>query len=347
MHDLEIQRNVPLAPLTTLELGGKAHFFVRAADASTVLAALRWASEGGLDVAILAGGSNLIVADEGYQGLVIQVAIADIDFESGGVVEAGAGVPWERVVDGAVTRGWAGIECLTGIPGSTGATPIQNVGAYGQEVADVIERVHVIDRESLQEGELSAEDCGFAYRDSVFKQNPDRYVVCGVRFALRSDGTGTVRYAELARRVSSEASLGAIRNAVFDLRRAKSMVIDPDDPNRRNAGSFFLNPIVSREEADRIVALAIAEGLARTESEVPRYPAGVAVKIAAGWLIERSGLTKGTRRGAFGLSARHALCLVHHGGGTTSELLAFADEVRQRVEDRFGVRLEREPRILG
>ncbi len=347
MADFEIQRDVPLAPLTTFELGGPARFFVRAGDTETLVAALRWAREEGHKAAILGGGSNLIVPDEGYSGLVIHMALGDIDFEDGGRVEVGAGVPWEVVVDGAVTRDWAGLECLTGIPGSTGATPIQNVGAYGQEVAEVIERVLVVDRQSLAPGELAPGTCEFGYRDSMFKREPERYVVVGVHFALCPDGAGTVRYTELEKQVRPSASLGEIRNAVLDLRRRKSMVIDPDDPNHRSAGSFFLNPVVTSAEADRVAALAVAEGLVPTITAVPSYPTlSGGVKLAAGWLIEKSGIAKGTRRGAVGISSNHALALVHHGGGTTAELLAFADEVRARVADRFGVQLKREPRLL-
>lgn len=348
MDHLAIQRDVPLAPLTTLELGGSARFFVRAADCETLTSALRWAREEGHPAAIVGGGSNLIVADDGYAGLVVHMGLSDIAFEDEGRVVVGAGVPWELVVDGAVTRGWAGLECLTGIPGSTGATPIQNVGAYGQEVAQVLEGVSVLDRQTLALGELSPARCQFGYRDSLFKRQPERYVVCGVRFRLRPGGAGTVEYAELHRRVSGRPSLGEIRSAVLDLRRSKSMVIDPDDPNRRSAGSFFLNPVVSQEEAARVIALALSEGLASFPADVPKYDVpGGRVKLAAGWLIERAGIAKGTRRGAVGVSSKHALALVHHGGGTTTELLAFADEIRTRVLDRFGIQLAREPRLLA
>ena len=334
MPDLEIQRNVPLAPLTTLELGGPARHFVRADDAESVAAAFRWAREEGLPTAVLGGGSNLIVPDEGYSGLVIQIGMADIEFREGGIVDVGAGVPWEVVVDGAVTRNWAGLECLTGIPGSTGATPIQNVGAYGQEVADVLERVHVLDRESLELEERGPEACDFGYRDSFFKRHPERYVVCGVRFVLRPDSGPTVAYAELAERVTTDSSLAKVRSAVLDLRRGKSMVIDPDDPNRRSAGSFFLNPIVAAREADLVTSLAMAEGLVTDPHDVPRFPTPTGhVKLAAGWLIEKAGFSKGERRGAFGLSSKHALALVHHGGGTTAELLEFAREIASRVKN--------------
>ncbi len=348
MTTLEIQRNVPLAPLTSLELGGPAKHFVRASDEEILVDSLRWAADEGLPSAILGGGSNLIVPDAGYQGLVIQMAIGELDFRGGGAVIAGAGVPWESVVDGAVARDWAGLECLAGIPGSTGATPIQNVGAYGAEVAEVIAQVRVLRRDTLTFEELAPEDCGFAYRDSLFKREPDRFVVSAVRFALRPNGVGTIRYAELEKSVSRDATLDEIRRSVRALRRRKSMLIDPRDPNRRSAGSFFLNPVVSLEDAERLVEQAIRENLVATADEVPRYPApGAKVKLAAGWLIEKAGIEKGSRRGAIGVSSQHALALVHHGGGTTAELLAFAEEIRARVSDRFGVTLEREPRLLA
>ena len=348
MTTLGIQRDVPLAPLSSLGLGGHAKHFVRADEESTLREALRWAVDRDLPSAIIGAGSNLIVPDEGYDGLVIQMAMQELELGEGGSVTAGAGVPWERLVDGAVARGWAGVECLAGIPGSTGATPIQNVGAYGQEVAEVISRVRVLRRDNLSFEELEAADCEFGYRDSRFKREPERFVVTRVGFALRPDGVGTVRYAELERSVGRDASVADIRRAVLGLRRSKSMVLDPDDPNRRSAGSFFLNPIVSAPEAERVVERALQGNLIAARDEVPRYPApGGRVKLAAGWLIERAGIAKGSRRGPIGVSSKHALALVHHGGGTTRELLAFADEIQQRVRDRFGVVLEREPRLLG
>jgi len=347
MTTLEIERDVSLAPLTSLELGGPAKYFVRAADETTLVDALRWAANEEVPSAILAGGSNLIVPDEGYEGLVIQMAIAELDFRGGGTVSSGAGVAWEKVVEGAVARGWAGLECLSGIPGSTGATPIQNVGAYGVEVAEVIARVRVLRRDTLAFDELAPEDCGFGYRDSLFKREPGRFIVSAVDFALRPNGPGTVRYAELKKNTGPDATLAEIRRTVRDLRRRKSMLIEPGDPNRRSAGSFFLNPVVSPADADRLVERALEDKLVGASEEVPRYPSeGAQVKLAAGWLIEKAGVVKGTRRGAIGVSSKHALALVHHGGGTTAELLAFAEEIRARVRDRFGVTLEREPRLL-
>jgi len=348
MTKLEIQRDVPLAPLTTLGLGGPAKHFVRVDDEATLLDALRWAADEGLRSAILGGGSNLIVPDEGYSGLVVQMALGDLEFQAGGRVIAGAGVPWTSIVDGAISRAWAGVECLAGIPGLAGATPIQNVGAYGQEVAEVIAEVRVLRRETLTFESLASADCVFGYRTSLFKSRPECYVVSSVRFALRPGGPGAVRYTELAKNVPVGASLDEIRSTVLALRREKSMVLDADDPNHRSAGSFFLNPVVSASEADRSAEQAARERLVSAPELVPRFPATDGhVKLAAGWLIENAGFQKGTRRGAVGLLTKHALALVHHGGGTSSELLAFADEIRARVRERFGVDLEREPRLLA
>jgi UDP-N-acetylmuramate dehydrogenase len=347
MTTLGIQRDVPLAPLTTLELGGPAKHFVRVDDESALADALRWAADEGMPSAILGGGSNLIVPDAGYDGLIVQMGIANVDFRGDGTVDAGAGVPWETVVDGAVSRDWAGLECLTGIPGSTGATPIQNVGAYGQEVAEVVAKVRVLRRDTLTFEELGPEDCAFGYRDSLFKREPDRFIVSAVRLALRPNGLGTVRYGELQKSIGADATLADIRRAVLRLRRRKSMLIEQDDPNRRSVGSFFVNPIVGAAEAERVVAQAVSDNLAASPADVPRYPADDGkVKLAAGWLIEKAGIERGTRRGAIGVSTNHALALVHHGGGTTADLLAFADEIRVRVRDRFGIDLEREPRLL-
>jgi UDP-N-acetylmuramate dehydrogenase len=222
------------------------------------------------------------------------------------------------------------------------------VGAYGQEVAEVLASVRVLRRDTLELGELGPDECGFSYRDSLFKREPERFVVSGARFSLRPDGAGTIRYRELAAEVDSGAALSEIRSAVLRLRRRKSMVLDPEDPNSRSAGSFFLNPIVEAAEADRIVEQAVAENLVATRDDVPRYAAGEGkVKLAAGWLVEKAGFAKGTRRGTVGVSTSHALALVHHGGGTTVELLSLADEIRTRVRDRFGVELAREPRLLS
>ena len=348
---IAIQTDVPLAPLTTLALGGPARFFARAESEQAVGEALRWARGRGVPVFVLGGGSNLVVADEGFEGLVLQVALPGLRFGVAGdhvLVEAGAGKPWDVLVGEAVTRGLAGVECLAGIPGFVGATPIQNVGAYGQEVSETIRHVRVLDRRTLAASDLAPEACGFGYRDSAFKRSPDRAVVLAVTFALRPGGAPTARYPELRDALAGEPSLTEVRAAVLALRRRKSMVIDEQDENRHSAGSFFMNPIVAPEVAARIATQAVMEGLVQEAAQVPRYPAaGGQVKLAAGWLIERAGLTKGYRQGPVGISSRHALALVHHGGGRTADLLALARHVRDTVAARFGVRLVPEPVLLG
>lgn len=336
-----IGERVPLAPRTTLGLGGEARFHVEAADDESVVEGLRWAARRGLEARILGGGSNLIVADEGVDGLVIEMAQLGIQERREAervLVSAAAGENWDDFVAECVARDLAGIECLSGIPGRVGATPIQNVGAYGQDVAETIVAVRALDRRSLEIVTLRPEECEFAYRDSAFKRDPGRHVVLEVTFALRPGGAPAVRYAELTRALPDEPapSLARVRDTIVSLRRKKSMVFDLDDPNSRSAGSFFTNPIVSEAEAARVVA--------SWDGEVPRWPTGDGrVKLAAGWLIERAGIAKGTRRGAVGVSSAHALALVHHGGGTTRELLTLAEEVKATVVKRFGVELVREP----
>jgi UDP-N-acetylmuramate dehydrogenase len=350
---LAVRDDVPLAPLTTLELGGNARHFVEAADDVAVIEALRWAEARGLPVLILGGGSNVVIADRGFDGLVIRIATRARHFvDSGGVVQliAAAGEPWDDVVADSVARGLAGLECLSGIPGLVGATPIQNVGAYGQEVSDTIRSVTVIERDGTGLRDLSPAECGFAYRDSAFKRDPDRFVVLCVTFALRPGGAPTLRYRELTDALAANPSptLADVRGAVLALRRKKSMVIVDGDPNRRSVGSFFTNPVVSPAQAQDVAARAIASGAIAAPEEMPRWPApGGAVKLSAGWLIERAGIRKGHRRGAVGVSTAHALALVHLGGGTTAALLELAREVGDAVHARFGMTLLPEPTMIG
>lgn len=353
---IDILENVALAPRTTLELGGPARYYLVAKSEAMVIDALRWARLRGVPVAILGGGSNLVVADEGFDGLVIELDLFGVAEERDGdrvVITAAAGEDWDRLVARTVAAGYAGLECLSGIPGRVGATPIQNVGAYGQEVSDTLRSVRVVDRESLRIGTLSAEECELGYRDSRFKREPDRFVVLAVSYALQPGGAPTVAYAELERALGTrERTLASVREAVLELRRAKSMLVDEDDPNRRSAGSFFTNPIVENEVADRLVERAVAAGLAASVDEVPRWPARgrdgrPMTKLAAGWLIERAGIAKGTRHGRVGVSTKHALALVHHGGGTTRELIELAATIRDAVRARFGVTLVPEPTLWG
>jgi UDP-N-acetylmuramate dehydrogenase len=346
---------VPLAPCTTLQLGGRARHLIEVKQDSELIDALHWARAQALPVAILGGGSNVVVSDAGLQGLVIVMAQRGIELapQTGDrtLLRAAAGEPWDEVVAVSVERGLWGLECLSGIPGRTGATPIQNVGAYGQEVANTIESVSVLDRDCLRVEQLSPAACGFGYRDSAFKRQPDRYVVLDVSFALRSSASGPPAYAELRAALQARASTPSpqqVRDTVLALRRKKSMLLDPEDENRRSAGSFFMNPVVQAGEVQRIVEQAMAAGWNGAARDVPRYPqADGRIKLAAGWLVERAGVHKGERRGGIGVSSRHALALVHHGGAQSADLLAFAREIRDRVHARFGVELVPEPVFLG
>jgi UDP-N-acetylmuramate dehydrogenase len=349
-----IRDDVPLAPLTTLELGGRARHFVDARDDATVAGALRWADARGLPVLILGGGSNVVIADAGFDGLVVHIATRGRRFD-GATLTAAAGEPWDELVAETVARGLAGLECLSGIPGLVGATPIQNVGAYGQEVAETIRNVRALERITGRVVELAPGDCAFSYRDSAFKRDPDRFVVLDVTFALRAGGAPALRYRELADALAARGqastappTLADARAAVLALRRRKSMLVVADDPNRRSVGSFFTNPIVSEQEADAVATRAVALGAVAAPADMPRWPAPEgAVKLSAGWLIERAGIAKGLRRGAVGVSTAHALALVHHGGGSTAALLELAREVRDAVRSRFAITLTPEPTLIG
>ena len=348
---LAVRRDVALAPYTTFELGGAAQFFCEAHNEDELREALDFARARSLPVAVLGGGSNLVVSDSGFSGLIVRLALRSIAAHAGNdrtTLVVAAGEPWDALVARTVADDLAGLECLAGIPGLAGATPIQNVGAYGQEVGETITKVRSLDRATGEVRERSAAECRFRYRSSIFKDEAlDREIVTAVTFALTPGGAPSVRYPELAKALhdaSAGASLAAVRDTVLRLRRSKSMVLDPADDNRRSAGSFFTNPIVSDVQADDVAARARALGI---DAPMPRFPSEGQAKLAAGWLIERAGFTKGTRRGPVGLSSRHALALVHHGGGTTAALLDFAREIVAGVEARFGVRLHPEPVFLG
>lgn len=349
---------MPLAPLTTLELGGHARFLLEAADDATLVGGLRWAGARGLRVFLLGGGSNVLIADGGLDGLVIRLAQRGRRYEerdAHGVVRvhALAGEPWDELVADTVTRGLTGLEGLSGIPGSTGATPIQNVGAYGHEVAEVIESVRVLDLATLEQEVLSPEACRFGYRVSVFKREPGAYAVLEVSLALRVAAepfpTARVLHPDLRAALSGlTATPAEVRSAVLALRRRKSMLLDPGDENRRSVGSFFTNPVVDLAQAELVAARAVSLGFAAAPADVPVYAAEEgSVKLSAGWLIEHAGFHKGQRWGHVGLSSRHALALVHHGGGTTAELLEAARQVHNRVQEAFGIRLVPEPILLG
>ena len=335
-----------LSEVTTLRLGGPARAVVEATTEAQLIDAVRSADEAGQPVLVVGGGSNLVVADSGFDGTVVLVRTRGIDVSadacSGAMVTVAAGEDWDAFVAFAVEHDWEGLEALSGIPGSVGATPIQNVGAYGQEVADTIVSVRTWDRAEKRVRTIMFTDLGFGYRHSRFKAEPDGFVVLSVAFQLRFAGglSAPVRYAELARRLGIEvgerAPLEQVRETVLALRRGKGMVLDAEDHDTWSAGSFFTNPILSAQEAAALPA------------EAPRFeqPDGT-VKTSAAWLIDHAGFAKGHRRGPVGLSTKHVLALTNRGGGTTAELLDLAREVRDEVERVFGVRLVNEPVIVG
>jgi UDP-N-acetylmuramate dehydrogenase len=344
-----------LADLTTLRLGGPAGRLVEARDDAALVAEVRRADAAGEPLLLLAGGSNVVVADDGFPGTVVHIAtrgIAERETGAATTLEVQAGEPWDPFVARCVAAGLAGVECLSGIPGSVGATPIQNVGAYGQEVAETIASVRVLDRASGTVETLDAAACGFTYRSSAFKRAPGRWVVLAVTFALpRSACSAPIRYAELARALGVElgasAPLPDVREAVLALRRGKGMVVDAADPDSVSAGSFFTNPVLEASDfaaLERRVHEQLGDG-----ARPPRFPEPDGrVKTSAAWLIERAGFHRGHGDpGGIAISAKHTLALTNRGAGSTAELLALAREIAGGVHDRFGVDLVPEPVLVG
>ena len=338
-----MESDVPLAPLTTLGIGGAARWFGRAASAAEVIAADEWAAARGAAMFVLGGGSNLVIADRGFDGLVLQVRVNGVQAHDGGdntIVVAGAGESWDDLVAFAVGRNLAGIECLSGIPGTVGGTPVQNVGAYGQEVSSVIEWVDAVDRLQQNTVRLSRADCRFAYRTSRFKEHDaGRFIICEVAFRLRPGGPPTVTYPDivdfLSRRGVDSPNLRDVRNAVLNVRTRKGMVIDAADPDTRSIGSFFTNAVVSRATLDRI-------------PHAPHYVMqNDMVKIPAAWLIEQSGFARGHVDGRVGLSTKHPLALINRGDATARDVVRFACRIKRAVADRFGIILRPEPVFVG
>ena len=349
-----LREGVPLARLTSLGIGGPARWFLEVASAERAAEGLDWAARRGVPLFVLGGGSNLVIADDGFPGLVLKVMVRGVEEEAAGerrLLRVGAGEEWDPLVASTVARGWGGLECLSGIPGSVGATPIQNVGAYGQEVAETVVGVEALSRESGRARRFTAAECGFAYRDSVFKgAERERWIILAVTYALRPGAPPAVRYPELAGRLEAEAEEGEadiarVRTAVLSLRRRKGMVLDPDDSDTRSDGSFFVNPVLPAARLDRFLELVASRGIA--PEQVPRFPAPGGVKLSAAWLIERTGFAKGHRHGGVGISSKHALAIVNRGGGTAVEVVELARQIRRRVEDAFEIQLEPEPSFVG
>jgi UDP-N-acetylmuramate dehydrogenase len=349
------ETDVPLAPLSTLGVGGAARWFTRATSVSEVIAAHGWAAARGAPLFVLGGGSNLVISDDGFDGLVLQVAISGVRALLGGdvvSVGAGAGESWDALVEFTVARGLAGIECLSGIPGTVGGTPIQNVGAYGQEVGSVIEWVDAVDRQTQKVVRLSRSDCGFAYRMSRFKQHDTgRFVVCEVVFRLRSGPPSAITYPDvidyLSRQGIESPGVGDVRDAVLAIRRRKGMVIDTTDPDTRSVGSFFMNPVVDRATFERLAG-SWSTGADPSGPRVPHFAMeNGEVKIPAAWLIERSGFGRGHIDGAVGLSTKHPLAIINRAGATARNIVRFARRIKTAVRDRFGINLRPEPVFIG
>jgi UDP-N-acetylmuramate dehydrogenase len=346
---VELLEDVSLDRWCTLRVGGPARYFVAARTESELLEAARWADAQRVPLRVLGGGSNVVISDHGFDGLVIRVELRGVDSAVHGDevrVTAAAGEPWDDLVRRAVENEWAGIECLSGIPGMVGATPIQNVGAYGQEVAETIREVRVFDRATNEVRTLDREACAFAYRDSSFKTaEPERYIALSVTYVLERGGAPTLRYPELRRALelaSADApTLARTRETVLSIRRSKSMVIEASDENARSCGSFFVNPVIAADDVDEVMRRV-------GRADMPRWPQpGARVKLSAAWLIEQSGLHRNHREGPVGLSSRHTLAIVCHDGARSADVIAFARRVRARVWERSGVRLVPEPVFWG
>jgi UDP-N-acetylmuramate dehydrogenase len=346
------RESVPLSELTTLRVGGPADRVAEAENDEEIIEVVRAADGKGEPLLVMGAGSNLLVSDEGFPGTVLRVAnrglTTTIDDRSAQIWVA-AGEPWDGVVERTIAEELSGLECLSGIPGLTGATPIQNVGAYGQEVAQAITSVRVYDREAGEVVDLAPEQCGFGYRTSAFKRS-SKHVVLAVEFALeRTEEAQPLRYPELARRLDagpgSRPPLAAVREAVIGLRRSKGMVLDPADPDSVSAGSFFLNPILSPAEFDALKQ-RVRERL--PDTSVPGWPEQEGgIKVSAGWLIASAGFERGYGRGRAAISRKHTLALVNRGGATAGEVAALARELRDTVLATFGVTLVPEPTLVG
>jgi UDP-N-acetylmuramate dehydrogenase len=355
-EEFPIQKNVLLAPLTTIGLGGAAKYFFECTTIEHIYAGLEFGKRERLPVQVLGDGSNIIFSDAGFAGVVLKIALKGIRFEDDGewmIARAAAGETWDAFVRACIEKGLGGIECLSGIPGFVGGTPIQNVGAYGQEVKDTIEEVEVLERATLKEKILKNTECEFSYRASRFKyQDSGKFIVTEVTFRLKKNGRPVIRYPEVKKNIEAaiplssladgKESLGAVRDVVLSLRKKKSMLIDPSDPNSKSVGSFFLNPTVEMDHYSALSSLwkKIGDG-----SEMPAFPSEKKIKLSAAWLVEHAGFAKGYRKGGAGISSNHSLAIINC-GGTTRDVLALAAEIEKRVLEKFGIRLVREAVVV-
>ena len=350
---MRLEENIPLAPLTTFRLGGPARFFAEVTSPSEITEALTFARSRNLPLFVLGGGSNLVISDSGWPGLVLKVATSGIERRPGQndegkvLFDVGAGESWDRFVSQAVVAQCAGVECLTGIPGSVGGTPVQNVGAYGQEVSETIESVEVFDLNDGQVRELCREACGFEYRSSIFNTSErGRFIILRVTYALTPGGEPYLKYADLKRHFEgreTSPNLAETREAVRHIRASKGMLIVPGDPDCQSAGSFFKNPVLTEAQHEQLEVRARDKGLT-----VPSYPALESRrKVSAAWLVEKSGFARGYGFGHVGISSKHALAIINRGGASAAEVVALKDQIQHRVEEIWGVHLEPEPVLVG
>jgi UDP-N-acetylmuramate dehydrogenase len=346
-----ILENESLARYTTLGIGGPARFLIAAKTEDEILDALNFARARGCPIFILGSGSNIVVSDAGFPGLVLKIEIRGIrPMEDNSRISAGAGVEWDAFVHYCVGRNLAGIECLSGIPGTVGATPIQNVGAYGEEVSDTIFKIRALDRIPNSIVELENAGCGFSYRSSLFNTtSKDRYILLRVDFALRIDGMPRIQYPDLQRRFGSAVpSLGEVREAVLQIRKSKSMVLRDGDPDSKSTGSFFKNPILSQEVTASVETKARDLGLLGVSESLPRFAGSDGKdKLPAAWLIERAGFHKGDAFGRAGISSKHALALINRGGATAQDIVDLMHRIQMRVLELFGIILQTEPVLVG
>lgn len=347
--------NHPLGHHTTIGVGGPARYFAVVSSPEQLLYAVRWAHEREVPVFVLGGGSNVLISDEGFPGLVVHIGLRGWQVVEEGdyvLLAVASGERWDYVVELAVSRHWAGIECLSGIPGQVGATPIQNVGAYGQQVSETIAEVKAIDLQSGETVVIPGSECEFGYRTSRFRtRDAGRFFITHVTFKLVPGGPPTVRYPELAAYLKeqniSNPDPAQVRGAVRAIRARKSMLVDPNDPNSRSCGSFFVNPVVSQEQFNELVAIVRRKGLVGRDELPPHYGGKEGIKLSAAWLIESAGFRRGTRLGPAALSQKHALAIVNMGGAKARDIIALADLIRLRVFEQFGLVLEPEPVFVG
>jgi UDP-N-acetylmuramate dehydrogenase len=345
-----ISENVALAPLTTLKVGGSARYFMEATNTAEVSQAVEFSKSANLPLFILGGGSNLVISDAGWPGLVLKVGITGINHRHGHdevIFEAGAGEDWDKFVGMVVAHNIAGIECLSGIPGSVGAAPVQNVGAYGQEVSNTIDSVVALDLRDGEVHELSNEECGFSYRTSIFNTSErGRYIILQVNYSLNHGADAYIAYADLKKYFagwSEKPALANVRDAVRKIRAGKGMLITAGDDDCRSAGSFFKNPILSADQYQALTVRADAKNL-----QIPSYPAlDAQKKVSAAWLVEHSGFSRGYGSGPVGISRKHALAIVNRGNATAADIVAFKEDIQQRVEEIWGIVLEPEPVFVG